>query len=242
MRAQHSRSGTGIFHRENSTGSSINSPFSLNTLYFIKRPKIHKDHACTGREKAKCVKLHMCTSKCQRVWERRKKTQGQKTGWTLPKQNGQIAGGAPCSQCHCSVFLPLPSPDRSENKKVFCSVCCGFASMQHMADYRALLFVLAVFPLSFPSRDSVAPSLPDTSLSTQTTPLQGPHWTVCWQNWRSLHQRSPACCTITVEDPPNQNEGKASGTATITSFKTVHREKLWTLADLSIWIIAMVFL
>lgn len=43
-----------------------------------------------------------------------------------------------------------------------------------------------------------------------------------------------------MEDPPTQNKGKAA--IIIASFKTMDREKLRTLADLNIWIIAVVFI
>lgn len=240
MRAWHSRSGIGIFHGENSTGSSINSPFSLNTLYFIKRPKIHKDHACTGREKAKCVIPLMCTSKCQRVWERRKKTQGQKRGWTLPKQNGQIGGGAPCSQCHCSVFLPCLAQIEVRIKKFSALSVVGLqACSTWLTTMQSFSFFLCFL---YPSLQgfSCSQSSRHNSLSTQTPPLKGSHWTVCWQLKKPapqesslLHHHHGRC--------PNPEQRKASGTAIITSFKTPHREKLRTLADLSIRIIAMVF-
>lgn len=174
MRPLHSRWGNGIFHRKNRTGSSINSSFSWNTLYFIKRLKIHKDHPCTGSEKAKLLYLK-CAPQNGKVWERRKKTQGQKTGSTLLKQNGQIATSHSTIAQFSSPWL---SPVRSENKQIFCFVCCGFASVQHTADNSAHLFILAVFSLPFFLGIQLLPVFQAQCPSTQTTSLQGPHWTV----------------------------------------------------------------
>lgn len=189
MRALHSRWGTGIFHRENSTGSS-KVLLSLETHYTLSTDSKYTKTIPVLEEKKQNLLYIKHAPQNVKVWERRKKTQGQKTGWTLLKQSGQTA--APRSAI-APFSSPCLSPVRSENKKVFCFVCCGFASMQHMADNSASLFILAVFPLPFLSRIQLLPVF-QTQCPQHTN--QGPHWTVCWQKWRNWHKGSRACCII----------------------------------------------
>lgn len=111
--------------------------------------------------------------------------------------------------------------------------------MQHMADNSAPLVILAVFPLPLLSGIQLLPVFQTqcpqhTNHNTPRAPLD-----CVLAELKKAAKGSLYCCTITMEDPPTQNEGKASGTAIITtSSKTVHREKIMTLTDF--WIIAVV--
>lgn len=246
MRARHSRWGTGIFCRENSTGSSINSLFSLKTWRFIERPKTQKDHTCIGRDKASKIcytsNVHLKTSKSSGK-EEEEHSRDRKQEQTLPKQNGQMAG-APTIP-----VLSFPPPASSQGlvavriKKVSPPRLWWVFNHAGHSWQQCTTFYSHSVSFTLPFRDSVAPSLPNTMPSAhKPCHSKGP---IGLQAGRTeeTSKRSLCCCTITMEDPQTQTGGKARGTAiNITSFKRAHRERLITLADLNIWIIAVAFL
>lgn len=148
---------------------------SLETRYTLSKDSKYTKTIPVLEVKKQNLLYLKCAPQNGNVWERRKKMQGQKTGWTLLKQNGQIA----TSHSTIAQFSsPCLSPVRSENKQVFCFVYCGFASMQHTADNSASLFILAVFPLPFFSGIQLLTVFQAQCPSTQPTSLQGPHRTV----------------------------------------------------------------
>lgn len=98
--------GNRYFHRENYASSSINSSFSLNTLYFIKRLKTHRDHASAGREKSKCALQNVKGGRC------RDRKQDGHCSCRIVRQQEAL----PVHSIIAQFSSPYLSPVRSENK------------------------------------------------------------------------------------------------------------------------------
>lgn len=150
--------------------------------YIIKRLKIHKAILVLEEKKQNLLYLK-CTPQNVKVWEKRKKMQRQKTGWTLLKQNGQQEE-VPVHSIIAQFSSPCLSPVKSENKKKSALSVVGFqACSTWLTTVHPLSFLLCFLYPSFQGF-SCSQSCRRNALSTQTTTLQGPHWTVFWQNWR----------------------------------------------------------
>lgn len=198
-----------------------------------------------GTKQAKSATPQMCTSKHQRVQERRKNTAGtENRNWhcpsrtvrwqELPVHNTSAQFSSPCL---------FPGIGSSENKKSFPPHLWWVFNHAEHSWQQCTTFYSHSVSSTLPFRDSVAPSLPNTMPSAHKPCHSKGPFGLQADRTEETSKRSLCCCTITMEDPQTQTGGKARGTAiNITSFKRAHRERLITLADLNIWIIAVAFL